>query len=160
MIRRAEKKDASSIAEILVKTWKTAFLNIVDENYSSNLSGENYRNYFLERLENKKEFFFVNENDGMINGFIYGSVSNSKCDCEIIGLYVLPVFQNKGIGKKLCNALIEEFKKEEKSSVIIWTLDGAKNNSFYISLGAEKSEYKEYIIGGKKYSGVGFTLNI
>lgn len=159
MIRVAEEKDIEIISNIIVKTWKTAYQNIVDPEYADNLPLEKYVKIFTKNIREKKEIIFVNE-DNSVNGFISGITTEGKYDCEIIGLYVLPEYQEKGIGKKLVKHIIKTFQEKGKSNLLIWTLDGARNNSFYKSLDAEKTEYKELEFGARKYKGVGFNLKI
>jgi len=158
MIRAAELKDIDAIAKIIVSAWKTAYIGIIDPEYSNNLNYNRFIKIFTENIQKKKETILVNDENG-INGFVSGiKHDNSQYDCEIVGLYIKPEYQGKGIGKKLVEEIIKHFKRENKKNLIIWTLDNAKNNGFYKKLGCEKKEYKNIEIGGKEYKGVGFNI--
>jgi len=160
MIREANIKDVDAIAEIIVSAWKTAYTGIIDPEYSKNLDHNKFIRIFTENIQKKKEIILVNE-EIEVNGFVSGiNHDNGQYDCEIIGLYLKPGYQGKGIGRKLVNEIIKYFKKENKKNLIIWTLDNAKNNGFYKRIGCEKKEYKNIEIGGKEYKGVGFILDI
>ena len=56
--------------------------------------------------------------------------------------------------------MLKEFVARGKRSLIIWTLDGADNNSFYIKMGGVKKENKILRYGGKSYDGVGFKFDL
>jgi GNAT superfamily N-acetyltransferase len=159
MIRLAEIKDVESIAKIITTAWKTAYKGIVDQKYAENLPNDKFVHIFTKNITERKEIIFVNQ-DKIVNGFISGSSSNEKYDCEIIGLYIHPEYQRQGIGTELVKTMIDYFRKEGKKNLIIWTLDGAPNNAFYERLGGVKKEYKELDIGDKKYQGVGFNIKI
>jgi GNAT superfamily N-acetyltransferase len=74
-----------------------------------------------------------------------------------LGFYILPDFQNKGIGKKLFTEMANYFKENKCKKLIIWTLKNAQNNKFYKKKGGIEKEFKELIFGNKKYNGVGFV---
>lgn len=156
MIRSADESDAVAIANILAISWKTAFMDIVDQNYSNSISADKYIKLFTANIKENKEMIYVND-ENKVNGFISGVISNEKYDCQIIGLYLLPEKQRKGVGKELVNKMITYFKEKRKKNVIIWTINGAKNNGFYEHIGFKKAEYKELKIGEKIYPGVGFS---
>jgi ribosomal protein S18 acetylase RimI-like enzyme len=158
MIREAEMKEVNAIAEIIVASWKTAYSGIIDPEYSNSLKQDKFIKIFTDNILNKKEKILVNDDNG-VNGFVSGIIlENSKYDCEIIGLYIKPEYQRKGIGKKLVKEIIKYFKSKNKKNLIIWTLNNAKNNNFYERIGCRKIEYKNMEIGEKEYEGVGFNI--
>lgn len=157
MIRKATMDDVDSIAEIIVSSWKTAYAGIVDEDYSTNLKKEKYITIFRNNIEEKKELIFVYDNIG-VKGFVSGVVHDGAYDCEVIGLYISPLYQGQKIGTALLKRIMEEFKNYGKRKLIIWTLENAKNNTFYRKMGGQIKEYKNLQIGGKEYQRVGFTF--
>ena len=159
MIRRAELKDVESIAKIITAAWKTAYKGIIDQQYAENLPVDKYIHIFTKNITEEREIIFVNQGT-TVNGFVSGIVSDKQYDCEIIGLYVHPEYQRGGIGTNLVTAMLDYFKKAGKKNLIIWTLDRAKNNTFYEHMGGVKKEYKELDIGGNQYQGVGFHIPI
>ncbi len=111
MIRKAETKDISRIAEILVFTKRMKYRSIFhNDAYSFGTlqvlsTAEEYRN--AEILEN----IFVYD-DGIVKGMIHIEKD------EIVELYVDYFFQGQGIG----SALIE-YAKENHSVSFLWTLE-------------------------------------
>jgi len=100
---------------------------------------------FLNRDFNsngKDIYFLIAKIDGKIVGTIAKSspntiiVANINEDLsripEVSSVYVLPEFQNQGIGSKLFNSIIEYFKKENSKSFV---MDGGykKSQIFWIN---------------------------
>ncbi len=67
------------------------------------------------------------EIDNKVVGFILGKIINSTY-CEVIGFYVLPEYQNKGIGKKLLDYIKSYYKLKKCTKLSLWILNNAKNN--------------------------------
>ena len=112
MIRKAEKKDLSRIAEILVFVKRMKYRSIFhDDGYSfGNLQvisvAEEYSAPSI--LDN----IWVYEEKGIVKGLIHIE------DKEIIELYVDYFFQGQGIGSKLIEFAIKEHDVE-----FLWTLE-------------------------------------
>ncbi len=159
MIRNAKIEDIEAIVCIISNAWKSAYVGIVDPVYSNNVDKKRLENIFRNNIINNKEVIFVNDNNG-IDGLISGKYGIGTDDCEIVGLYVSPQQQGKGIGERLFRRMEEEFKRNRKKQIVLWTLDNAKNNGFYKKMKGKKVEYKELMIGNKKYSGVRFQFDI
>lgn len=159
MIRHATLKDVEAIATIITAAWKTAYKGIIDPDYADHLKIDKYRDIFTQNINDEKEIILVNH-DTIVNGFVSGVATAGQYDCEIVGLYVHPEYQHKGIGTALLKTMVDHFMIKGKKNLIIWTLNGAKNNLFYKQAGGIKKEDKKLVIGGKLYSGVGFHIQI
>jgi len=73
------------------------------------------------------------------------AVKEASCGtCEMKRLFVRPEYQRLGIGKTLCQAVIEWAKKVGFTHMRLWTaLDGAK--ALYESLGFEEIDSYEFV---------------
>ena len=160
MIREAELKDAESIAEIIVEAWKYAYTGIIDPDFSENMKTENFLSIMTDNINKKLETIFVYEEESLIKGFISGKLSDSKYDCETVGLYISPDYKQQGIGSKLLNRMKGFYKNKSCKTMIIWTLSGAENNIFYEKHGGKIMEKKELDIGNKSYQGAGFVFQL
>ena len=125
-VRKVRKEDLKSVAEITVNSWQTAYRNIIDDEYLDNLSIEEK---YKKRLKDyTKDEFIVAELNNEIVGFCryrignYYEDINSNIDCEITALYVKVKYKRNGIGKKLVNYVINEFKKNGYFQMVIWCL--------------------------------------
>lgn len=101
----------------------------------------------------------VRENKS-VSGFGSEKMEEGKYDCQIVGLYISPEEQGNGIGTILLEKMIKHFKINNCRKMIIWTLPGAKNNSFYRKHGGAEKEFKEITIGSETYPGVGFVFDL
>ncbi|WP_321990778.1 GNAT family N-acetyltransferase [Marispirochaeta aestuarii] len=161
MVREARLQDSKAIAEIIVETWKYAYTGIVDKDYVDNLNVQSFIQIMMRNLQQKKETIFVYEEDETIKGFISGKLlKKDNYQCEIVGFYVLPEFQQAGIGKILFQHINKYFSERNCHKMILWTLKGAKNNSFYEKNGGVISHEKLLKIGEKEYAGVGYSFNL
>jgi len=159
MIRAATLSDVDDIAVLILRTWKGAYTGIIDPEYIKTMDKDKYVSIFKDNILNQKEIIYVYYKKG-VKGFISGQEQCENYDCEIVGMYVDPGNQGKGIGKLLFKKMLKEFAARGKRSLIIWTLDGADNNGFYIKMGGVKKETKTLKYGGKSYAGIGFKFDL
>ncbi|MDO5835006.1 MAG: GNAT family N-acetyltransferase [Methanobacterium sp.] len=159
MIRRATLNDVDQIATIILRAWKVAYSGIIDSEYVDNMNKDKYVSIFKNNILNQEELIYVYDEHG-VKGFISGKEHEGEYDCEIVGLYVDPEKQRKGVGKLLFNKIKEDLRSRGKINLILWTLDDADNNGFYRKMGGVKKETKKLNYGGKSYAGVGFIFDL
>jgi L-amino acid N-acyltransferase YncA len=149
-IRRAVAEDAASIAKVQVKSWKSSYKGLVDENYLKSMS-------ISERTVRWKEWIaagsshivYVLEEDKEVTGFVSGGNIRSEhpYDSEIYALYLLKEVQRKGYGTLLMKKFAEAMHKQGKKSMIVWVLKDNPSKQAYISLGAKKIDKERITIG-------------
>ena len=84
-----------------------------------------------------------------------------KADCELCALYVKPELKYSGIGTKMFNYVVNEFKKKNKSKMILWCLkDNEPSKKFYTKMGGKIIKEKETIIGDIQYQECCFEYSI
>lgn len=142
LIRKAEKKDLSRIAEIFVFNNRINYFPIFkDAGYSFGTLQvvSAIDNYF-----GKEEMFsnlFVAEDDGIIKGFI--EIQKT----EIVKLYVEPFFQSCGIGGALIEFAVQNFQAN-----FLWALEkNTRAISFYRRHGFFPTGVKKYEEGTAEY---------
>lgn len=160
-IREASQRDVPALAALITDVWQTAYTGIVDPEYPRTLHPARFETIFSKMISNKIETFFVYEDESGILGFVSGkNLTEGQYDCEVVGLYVRPECQGRGIGGLLLEKMKQFFVADNCGSMIIWTLLGASNNSFYRKSGEIGKVYKELRIGEKRYPGVGFVFSL
>ncbi len=159
-VRRAQITDVDFIAEIIVAAWQNGYAGIVNADYPTTLSRDKYSKIFTGIIEKHLQTVYVFEKSRSVSGFISGKIEEGKYDCQIVGLYVSPEEQGNGIGSLLLKRMTKHFKINNCRKMIIWTLLGAKNNSFYRKHGGAEIEFKEITIGSETYPGVGFVFDL
>lgn len=164
-IRNVKKEDLRAVAEIAVNGWKTAYKGIIDDDFLDNLSIEdNYKKRLNDYTENG---FIVAELNNEILGFCryrsgnYYKEAHPNIDCEITALYVKTEYKRNSIGRKLVNSVIDEFKKNEYSKMILWCLkDNYPSRAFYEKMGGIYCGENVIERGNKEYKEVGFIYDL
>jgi N-acetylglutamate synthase-like GNAT family acetyltransferase len=162
MIRRANINDLEALAKINTNAWKINYKGIIDEDFLQKRTVEGFIEKRMENnwLENKEIDTFVYDENNLIKGFVSGNDKHKKYDSEIEALYVDTEYQKSGIGSQLLEYMKRNYKNKGCKKMIIWTIEGLQNNSFYKKYGGKIMEEKEYEYGNKKYPGIGFVFEL
>lgn len=158
IIRAAEITDASSIAKVNIKAWKSTYGGIINDEYLRGLSYENLekamKNLIINSLKDKRYIFVAEDDTGSIIGFASCGIVREKDEIykgELYSIYILKEFQNKGIGKLLYNSVIQKLQKNNLILMIIWVLEENRHaKEFYELMGGRKIREKIIHIGSLK----------
>ena len=159
--RNVKKEVLMQVAEIVVNGWKTAYKGIIDDEYLDSL---NVEKKYEKRLKDYEENgFIVAEMNNEIVGFCRYTLDNlfskqiKEIDGEICAIYVKPELKRKGIGRKLFEYVMNEFKNNGNKNVILWCLkENYPSRVFYEKMGGKICGENIIQIGGKEYKEVGF----
>jgi putative acetyltransferase len=126
MIRRAEIKDSSRLAEILIFVKRTAYRQIFNNDIVSfnEMQVLDLALDFRDK-ESKLEDLYVYD-DGIVKGLIkWRKVGNkdTESSIEIYELYVDTFFQGQGIGSILIKDCIEHARKQNIRKIFLWVLE-------------------------------------
>ena len=167
IIRNVKEEDLPSVVDIKIKGWQSAYKDIVDSTYLNNLNNE-----YDIRIEKMKKNYMTNGfivavlNDEVV-GFCRYTFDNifspeiEKADCELCAVYVKPELKYSGLGTKMFNYVVNEFKKKNKSKMILWCLkDNEPSKKFYTKMGGKIIKEKETIIGDIQYQECCFEYSI
>jgi GNAT superfamily N-acetyltransferase len=98
--------------------------------------------------------YAAENNKGEIVGFSSGGKERSGkyngFDGELYAIYILKEHQNKGIGKALVKAVMNDMKGLGFNSMLVLVLKDNPSRLFYEALGAHLIDTEEIEIGGKK----------
>ncbi len=162
--RKAEISDALGITKVHVDTWRSAYKDIISDDFLQSLVYKGRESRWKERLENQEEkhFFYVVEDElRNIIGFTVGGLEQfepniedpitSKYNGELLAIYVLGEYQRKGIGAQLVQKVVNHLLEHGINSMLVWVLKESKYRAFYEKLRGKylTENYKE--IGGDKY---------
>ena len=163
-IRSTNKTDIKQIAAIKINGWKTAYLDIIDNEYLDSIDidkeVEKYSNYSLDNI-------FVAELNNEIVGFcrVYdydkSPYEDKNIDCEIREIYVEYDLKRKGIGSQIFNYVMKYFKNKGKNKLYIGVFeDNYKSRKFYEKMGGVLGDKTYLTINGKSYSVISYTYNL
>ena len=165
IIRNIEDKDIPSVVDIQIDGWKSAYKGIVDDNILKSMN----RNERIAKRKNdyKENGFIVAELNNQVVGFCRYIDSNKftqdipNIDCELLALYVKSKLKYNGIGTRLFQFVINDFKSKSKNKMILWCLkDNEPSKKFYTKMGGKISKERTIEIGEKEYLEVGFEYSI
>ena len=167
VIRNVKKEDIPFVVDIKIKGWQNAYKGIIDDEYLNNLNNE----YDSRIQKMEKSFmnngFIIAELDNQVVGFCRYVFDNSfsseiaNADCELSALYVKPELKGNGIGTLLFEYATNEFKNQNKQSMVLWCLkDNERSKKFYTKMGGKIINEKIMTIGNKEYMEVCFVYDM
>lgn len=171
-IRYAGIEDIEGMIDVNIKTWRTTYSGIINEDF------------LLEREKDRENRIIRSRNnfgrlmtDGRIiyncvavdNGNIIGIINYGKCreedefdltnSAEIYAIYVLKEYQKEGIGKKLMNFAVKDLIKENYNNVLIWALKDNPSVEFYKRIGGDGRLTRNIEIGKQVLEEIGFIYD-
>ena len=166
-IRNVKKEDIPSVVDIQIKGCQTAYKGFIEEEYLNNLSKE--YEFRIKKMENNymTNGFIVAEQNDEVVAFCRYVFNNSfspeieNADCELCAIYVRPDLKHCGIGTKLFNYVINEFKNKNKSTMILWCIkDNEPSKKFYTKMGGTIITERNTELGNKQYKECCFKYDI
>jgi len=142
-LRRAAPTDAPALAIAHVAAWQQAYPGIVPESHLQGFTVERRTKCFRQSLANGAEETYVAEHDVQVVGFLtLGDCRDADGDVqtvgEIWGIYLLPEFWRKGIGRFLCEQAEAMLVSRGRSSAMLWVLEAnGQAKRFYEAMGFE-----------------------
>ena len=152
-IRPATPDDAQSIAHVQVETWKTVYRGIIADEFLDAFSEDERTTRWSEILQRPDQGSFVAEIDDGVIGFANGGPERDDCDDyrgELYGLYVLPDWHGRGVGKRLIVTFAGWLLDSGSKNMLVWTLADNPYRRFYERLGGKLVTEKDIEIGDQK----------
>jgi len=149
MVRHAEMRDISRIAEIIVFGKRVAYRPIFQNDEVS--FNELQVLDIIEEFRTKPEMIdnFLVYDDGIIKGVI--NRVNTETETEVCEFYVEPFFKRNGVGHTLMEALVKEAKEEGKKRIFLWVIkENSEARSFYEKHGFVATGDEQLIEGTDK----------
>ena len=154
VIRDARPEDAPGIARVHVATWRTTYRGLLPDSLLDGLDEERrwaWWDGLLSGTADPGRVVLVAEAQGMVVGFASGGLPASPVagyERELWALYVLAVWQGRGIGRRLVGTLASKITATGTSSLSVWVLAGNPAERFYAALGGREVARKTDRIGG------------
>ena len=164
-IRNIKKEDIPQVVDIQIRAWRTAYKGIIDDNYLANMNPEE-KIKMREKDYNENKFIVAEINNEIVGFCRYTDNINKtpetlEADCELRALYVKPEVKHNGIGKKMFQYAVNEFKHMGKTKMVLWCLkDNALARRFYEKMGGIIIKERLIHIGNRDYQEVAFEYDI
>ena len=149
-IRRAKRDAAPAIGRVHVETWQAAYAGLLPDAMLVGMSDVRQSAWWSRVLSDPGEargVFVADDEEMGVVGF--GSCGPAR-DLpegldgrevrvgEVYTLYVEPDFQNRGLGRRLLDALFRQLKADRCDTAVLWMLAENPTRFFYEGLGGER----------------------
>jgi ribosomal protein S18 acetylase RimI-like enzyme len=140
-ISPARISDAPVLARIHVDSWRAAYRGLIPDPYLERFTYQWREESFRQSLAaNAEETYLIQQNDQVVGLLTLGAARDSDVDVsrtgEIWGIYLLPNYWRKGIGKKVVQEAEAMLKSREYETIILWVLEkNQQARQFYEAMG-------------------------
>lgn len=140
--RRATAADAAAIAALRVDSWRTSYRGVIPESYLDSMRADDSAAMWSQVLQAERPGIavFVAAADEEIVGFASGmllSPAKLDCDAELTAIYLKPIAQRGGAGRRLLALVAEAMQRNNASSLLTWVIaDNKPARKFFEELGA------------------------
>lgn len=160
--------DATGVATIQVDCWRRAYAGIIPDKYLAALDINKKAKTWEDGLSlNPDVIRIVALERNVPLGFVAGLENRSSAfypeiASEAWSIYVHPDHWKKGIGKSLLLAFMDEMRKLNHQSMIVWVLEeNFPARAFYESMGGLLQDQKQtQTFGGKSLSEVAYRFTL
>jgi ribosomal protein S18 acetylase RimI-like enzyme len=144
-IRRAVPGDARGIARVHVETWRSAYAGILPDRIMVQMSVDEKAaawRQLVQRQDAVEAVIVAEMGDGSIIGFAScgpsGPEGMADYDGEIHTLYVLPDWQEQGIGRALLCGCFRVLESAGIAAAYLWVLADNPSRFFYQAMGGTR----------------------
>ena len=144
-IRRGTRADAAAIGRIHVETWQAAYSGLLPDRMLAEMSDVRQSAWWARALSDPGEqrgiFVADDEQMGVVGFGSCGPLREAidgfdrRRTGEVYTLYVEPDFQNRGLGRRLLDALFRQLRADGCRTVVLWMLAGNPTRFFYEGMG-------------------------
>ena len=164
-VEQLTDKMAYAASIIYTEAWKDNYRSVLPLHFLSTISFA----YFMDRLGDPwedpyKEDLLLYEEDRTLGGMSvrHSTEEERPEDCEMTGIYVKPVFQRRGYGKRLLSDGLDVVKGRGYRKVFVWVMEkNTGGRAFLESQGfTDTGDMKSEVIGGEEIPMVRYEKNI
>ena len=162
-IRRAEPRDARSLARVHVDSWRSTYAGILPDGFLAGLSygdRESFWDQVLATARPTVSNFLVETESGKVVGLASGGPERTGDETyrgELYLVYLLEQYQRRGLGRRLVSAVARRLVEDGFDSMLLWV---AKDNHpacrFYEAVGGEPVGSRTIDIAGADVAEVSY----
>lgn len=131
-IIKADIKDAELVGYVHSTAWKQAYKDIFPVDHLEADTSDARACEFREACSDERVLYFLLYEDKTAVGIVIVESKRNEC-CEIVSIYILDEYRNKGYGKQFITYLKDTFKYKK---IYLWVLEeNIKARHFYESNG-------------------------
>jgi GNAT superfamily N-acetyltransferase len=154
-LRNAKPSDARAIARIHVETWRTTYPGMLPDRALIDMNIDGKARSWRSMLEHPESAgtVLVAEEKGEGGTIGFASASRNRHDIlpflgEVQTLYVLPDWQNQGIGRVLLEGCFAALRGRGFDSAVVWVLADNPARFFYERMGGKRAGERDESLWG------------
>jgi len=151
--------DVTGVTKVQVDSWRTTFKGIVPDAFLESLSYAK-REPIWKRAIIENNLYIAEDENGHVIGFSAGGKERTgnyeTYSGELYTIFILKEHQGKGLGRLLVKLVVEDLKKSNLNSMIIWVIKENSACQFYEALGGKEIDTREIEMGGEKLIEIGY----
>jgi len=160
-IRPAKPSDARAIGRIHVETWRAAYPGMVPDQTLIGMTVDGKAAAWRRALERgaKREITLIAEAEEGPVGFASAGPNRDSVlpfAGEVQTLYVLPDWQNQGIGRLLLQGCFARLSNHGITSAVIWVLADNPARFFYERMGGKRVGERDERLWGALLHEIGY----
>ncbi len=161
-IRHINQNDnLSEISRIYEESWKYAYKNIVPDDYLNRIPAGNWIPHLKDPEMNILVMLDKDQFIG-VSSYCRSRFSNFKNFGEIVSIYLLPEYMDKGFGKELLDKTVLSLADLNFRNIFLWVLEeNVRARKFYEKSGFVLSNsILDDNIGGRNLKEIAYFRNI
>ena len=153
-IRRATPADARAVARVHVETWRAAYAGILPDRVIVQMTVDDkaasWRQSIARQCAREAVLAAVVPGDGVVGFASCGPAVSGPAGFagEVYTLYVLPDWQERGVGRALLGACFAALRSAGLGSALIWVLADNPSRFFYEAMGGTRVGERDETLWG------------
>ncbi len=142
LVRYAGADDADGIARVEIEAWRDAYATLLPQHYLVNaLNLARCTEGWRRRLSRRRTGTIVIDTGGRFGKIVGYTSCGASQDRglpfmgEIRELYLLPDYQGRGMGRRLCSTAAARLAADGHDSMCVEVLEGSPSRFFYEAMG-------------------------
>jgi ribosomal protein S18 acetylase RimI-like enzyme len=143
-LRRAQVKDAPTLARVHVDSWRVAYRGLIPDSFIQGFTYQRREDAFRQSLAaNAEETYLIEDDDNAdqaVGILTIGVCRDADLDAsrtgEIWGIYIIPDYWRRGVGTRLVQEAERMLRSRGYRDAVLWVLEGNANaRRFYEAMG-------------------------
>jgi GNAT superfamily N-acetyltransferase len=159
LVTPAAPEDLAGIAVVTVKAWQATFQGVLPDAFLAGLTVEDQLHRHQALFARSGVFYYTAKVGGEIVGFSSGGPNRSSASDvvnELYALYLLPHWQNRGIGRRLLLVVAMQLQAPGRQDLLAWVLSHNPHRNFYRHCGGSEATTKSINLAGQSWPLTGY----
>ena len=164
-VRPSSPREARSLAEIYVETWRTTYAGMLPDNVLLRMSVDQQEKRWRGTLRAQGGGEVVLTAEAVGHGAVgFGSAGPARRTGPHVGevytLYVLPDWHGQGAGRELLLSLFSHLRTTGFSEALVWVVAANPSRFFYEAMGGQRTVERVERLWGVDLPEIGYRWSL